>query len=96
MTELSERYGCAVKAEIATMYLGFIMGALKQVAACKEAWTEKKKCLQEIVHDAYLQDVFTVYDASSEPCTKKALFWALRKKSVGLCYALAWARNLKG
>ena len=96
MMEQSRKYGCEVKSEITTMYLSLVMGALKQIVASKEKNTEKKKLIREIIQDKLLQDALNEYNYSGEAYTKKALFWAMRKKSMSACYALAWARNLKG
>ena len=96
MMEQSRKYGCEVKSEITTMYLSLVMGALKQIVASKEKNTEKKKLIREIIQDKLLQDALNEYNYSGEAYTKKALFWAMRKKSMSACYTLAWARNLKG
>lgn len=96
MMEQSNKYSCEVKTEITTMYLGLVMGVLKQIVACKENYAEKKRLMQEVILDTVLQEALSGYNYSGEAYTKKALFWAMRKKYIGICYALAWARNLKG
>ncbi|MBR6787869.1 MAG: glycosyltransferase family 2 protein [Clostridia bacterium] len=96
MMEQSKKYDCEITPEITTMYLGLVMGVLKQIVACKEKFVEKQRLMREVVQDSLLQEALPEYDYSGEAYTKKVLFWAMRKKSVCICYALAWLRNLKG
>lgn len=96
MAELADKMDCSIEAEIATMFLNQLMGALRQIVACREGLDSKMRHIKEMVHDSFLQDLIRSYDFSGDTLTKRALYWAISKKSAALCFFLAFARNLKG
>ena len=96
MILLAQRYECKTKAEIYTMYLGFVIASFKMIVSCNESFKEKWKHISNIVQDEYLQEVMAGYNYSAEGIAKKALYRAIQKKSTGLCYGMAILRNLKG
>ena len=96
MTTLAEKYQSNVQAEICTMYLGLVMGEIKSIVSCAEGFAVKWKHLKEVINDGYLQKTIVGYNYIAENFAKKILFWAIKRRKPGLCYALAWLRNLKG
>ena len=96
MRDLSEKMKCNVEEEIATMYLGLLMGALRQIVASDETFGKKMCLLREILNDDYLQKSLNSNDFSGDNLPKRLLYWTMRRKWAGLCYFLAAARNFRG
>ena len=96
MNELARTSHNSYPVEIATMFVGLIMGTMRLLVAANEKIPVKIKRIAEIVNDDFLQEQVKLIDCAGENFSKKAFCFALRKRSVSCCYVLAALRNLKG
>lgn len=86
------QYGEQILHRLCTPYLAFTITALKQEVA---AWDRKAALarLHTIIDDALLQQVLHKVRRDKMNLKRRILFWAMRNRRYGLCYALLWIKN---
>ena len=97
MIVLSRKIGCEkeLDAPIRTVYLGFIIWALKQIVASKEAFRIKYKNLKNVITDKHLQQRLKLHKYQGENISKKILFTLLKRRMIFLSFVMVRIRNLR-
>lgn len=95
MFKLSESMGCekSLEAPIKTAFLGFVIGALKQVADSGDSFKEKYYNLKNIICDEYLRNILHTHNYSGENMKKKILFFFIKRRMVLLSFLIIGLRN---
>ena len=96
MAELSIRMGSndILQERIDRVFLGFTIGAMKQIVAVSLPFKQKKKELCRMLSDAQMRRVFLENDFSGEHILRRILFWAMKRRYVMMCYVIIAVRNM--
>lgn len=80
--ELSEKMNMKKELfdRVKTIFLGLTIGALKQIAASDNNGKEKRKAINTVISDSYMQNIMIGYDYSGEKLFKRVLFWGIKHK----------------
>ena len=97
MFKLSKNIGCGeiLELSIKTVFLRFVMGALKQIAAAPDSFKVKYRNLKSVICDKYLQNIIHSYNYSGENAKKKILFSFMKKRLVLLSFFIVSLRNME-
>ena len=96
LMELIQEMGCyeVLVQGIASIYLGFTMGAMKQIVESRKPMLSKIKDIQSIVQDAYLQEILSNYVWDSEGINRQIFYRAIQMRSSVMCYGIVKVRCL--
>lgn len=94
LMSLIEQMGCVeiLSPGIASVYLGFVMGAMKQIVNSDSSLQSKIKNIREIVSDEYLQETIQKNTWNSEGAARRTFYKAIQAKSALMCYGIVKAR----
>lgn len=97
MKSLSEKIDCKkeLEAPIRTIYLGFVIWALKQIVNSNETFLERYKYLKNIIKGETLQNQLKLHKYNGENISKKILFSLLKKRMIFFSFIIIKLRNLK-
>lgn len=93
LASLYENAG-TIEKRISELYLGFLIAAMKQIAACGESVPVKFKNIHAIVQDPTTQSIVNAC-GSFDKTTKNIMAFALRKRLTPVCFALLWLQVQK-
>lgn len=87
-------YNRQVETSVSGLHISFTIAAMKQIAAADVNIAKKKTLLRQILEDDDLQQSLVDISDRTYGKARRVLFWAMRQKSVFLCYILLVAQNM--
>jgi len=96
--KLSKQMNCPDHTDkhIDTIFLGFTLGALKQIETAQISNRQKIKAFKAVICDDYYLDVLKRHRYDGENIQKKIIFWASKRKLYTVCYWIVRLKNLAG